>query len=568
MSIRVKQAPELSIREYVASLGLNPENVFYQTVTARNISLANASWTITSPNKRSFLLSHSPVDWKPTIGKFREDGVTAEAWGASQNYISFKPFPFANSMTSITLSCNGATITNSQPRRYWEQLCMANVTRNEMESNYESGYPEDLGGNIATGNPGKPAIAQSIDHQWLKNEASFTSKLFKATTPNVTRYNDLANTVQISYQEPTIIAPFNPFAKVKSGMPDYMWFKHMSDVIPNVDRLELEIQFDKLSAGALFPRFTQASVNANEFKHIQITALAADWLLYWYETPINQVIPRQVDLNTYQIKEFQRPVVAPVQGTRQTVISDLIQLNSTPTLIMISCRRDQSVANYVSRSMSSQDDYKVPPTAVIVNHGTNHSWDSYAEIHSLDILLGDRPNVISSGGFTQRELYELTLKNSKSPYPYNFQDWSSKQRITSDSLGNLLPAEVWASYGSKCVCLLQPKDMAEKVGPGIFSPNSFQVQAQITPRDGFAGITSNGNISYTFYVHLFYGSHFLRLEPDRAQYQEMSVPLDEARRLLNPVLQSQGVNNLGGGLGSVRARAGRSFGSGVRSRIG
>ena len=107
MSIQKVLSSELDIKSYVTQLGLNPDNVFYQSVSARNISTSNAQWTLTSPNKRSFLLSYSVVNWQPTIQLQEEDG-TPQDFGAAIVYASVKPcLPFAGAMASITLSVNG-----------------------------------------------------------------------------------------------------------------------------------------------------------------------------------------------------------------------------------------------------------------------------------------------------------------------------------------------------------------------------------------------------------------------------------------------------------------------------
>lgn len=563
MSIQKVLAPELSIRDYVAQLGINPENVYYQSIQSRNISVNNAQWTITSPNKRSYLLAYSVIDWQPTITKREQDNVTAEDFGPSFNAISMKPvLPFANAMSSATLSINGNTLTLSQPRRFMEQLTWSNVNRDEAEICYETGYPTDMGGQVNVAQPGKLSDDVTHDDTWLKNESLLTNKIFKAQ--GVTAYGAF-NNVTVSHQEPQIIPPFNPFSKLKAGMPDYMWFKNMSDVIPSTDRLEFDYQFTKLSDAVLYPRYMQAIAANAEFKHLRITALAANMKLWWYEVPTNMAIPAQVDLQTWNVREFQSAVTVVAEGVQTTTTSDLIQLNSTPTVIIVSIKRDQDNALYTSRAASRSDNFSGAPVASIVNGG-NHSWDSYQEIDSLEVLLGDRPNVISTN-FTQRELYHLTLKNSKTPYPYNFSDWTSKRRVPVDIAGVPQVGAAWSDYGAKCAIVLRPKDLAEKISDGVFAPNSLQIVVRSRARDGFAGITQTVNQTYRMYIHLYFGKHFLRLEPDRAQFQEQSIPLDEARRLTNPVLQSQGVSGLGGGLSGVRRRAEGGFGNGVRSRL-
>ncbi len=584
MSIQKVVAAELSIKEYASSLGLNPDNVFYQSVSATNISTSNAQWTITSPNKRSFLLSYGVANWQPTIQYQTEAGV-AENFGASLIYASLKPgLCFANAMSAITLSLNGNSITLSQPRHFIEGLTMMNVSKDEARVCFEAGYPDSMGGLWSIANPLSESWA-TIDNGFLRNEVSFYNKLLKANSSgSFAAFNNIALTGNNGIQEPLIIPPFNPFAKLKNGMPGYMWFKDMSPVIPNIDRLQLDIQFTNLSAGVLYPRCMQAVTSTNEFKRLAITTLAADLKLYWYEVPVNMSIPRSVDLQTWNVREFQTSVtVTADEGAFPRITSDLIQLNSTPTLIMIHIERDKDNALYIARAPAKADDLGVlsldgavdvdalvtgdPGMSVgnasVVNAG-NHSWDSFGEITDLEILLGDRPNVISTN-FTQRELYYLTQKNSKTPFPYDFDDWRSHVRPTMDASSRQLPGTAYNSYASKSIVCLRPKDLAEKISDGVFAPNSFQVRVNGRARDGTHGYSTGASQTYRMYVHLFFGKHFLRIESDKAQFQEQSIPLDVARRLTNPILESQGVSGLGSGLSGIRLRS--EVDPGYQSRV-
>lgn len=124
----------------------------------------------------------------------------------------------------------------------------------------------------------------------------------------------------------------------------------------------------------------------------------------------------------------------------------------------------------------------------------------------------DRPNVISTN-FTQRELYYLTQKNSKTPYPYDFDDWRSHRRPTTDASSRQAPIPDWQNYASKCVVCLRPKDLAEKISDGVFAPNSFQIRVNGVARDGTHSYGVDTAQNYRMYIHLFFGRHFLRIEP-------------------------------------------------------
>lgn len=563
MSIQKVLSNELDVREYVAQLGLNPDNVFYQSISARNISTSNAQWTITSPNKRSYLLSYAVVNWQPVVTCRRASDNEARDFDVSIQDISLKPgLAFANAMSSITMSVNGNTITLSQPRRFMEGLTMANVTAEECRKCFASGYPEKMGGQLSVATPGINTIAEP-DHQFMRNEQAFDNRALRSNgSTNYGAFDNVNLSANNGIQEPLIVPPFNPFAKLKAGMPSYMWFSKMSDVIPNVDRLEIDVQFQNLTASVLYYRYAEKINDAGVAPFLDITSLAADLKLYWYEVPVNTSIPRSIDLNTWNVREYQTPIVSSAPGAGIVgLTSDLIQLNSVPTLIMVHVEVNKDDGDYKCQAASRDDD--LAGTAVAID-GV-HSWDSYAEIQSLQFLLGDRPNVISTN-FTQRELYALTQKNSKKPYPYDFEDWRSSMRPTLTAAGVPIPGNPYARNGSKCVVFLRPKDIAEKISDGVFAPNSFQVTGNFTIRDGTHGYAPASNKTYRLYIHLFYGKHFLRIEPDKAQFQEQSIPLDTARRLTNPVLETQGVSGLGSPLEGLRLRNDSEFPN-IQSRV-
>lgn len=570
-------APELSIRQYVASLNLNSDNVFYQRVKSNNVTTAGAQFQITSPNKRSLLLSYVAVDWQPTLTRTRGDAVPIV--GADQNFdtsadqISFKPLmPFSNAMTSQTVSINGNSLTMSQPRRFQELMCRMAVTTEESRSCYESQWYRCAGGNYLSSRAGNSSLAEYTDEGLLQNESWLKTKLLKANGVNAGAAVTIGggNSFKISYQEPLLVPPFNPFAKVGRNMPSYLPYGKMSPVIPNIDRFELSITFnpEKLAAGLLYYRYAHADTN-NEVKSIRISALAADLLLYWYEVPTDVQIPRSVDLQSWNLREFQSPVnggAAMPNGANATVqtLTDLIQLRSVPSYIILHCRRRQDAISYGAWSMISDDNLLGTGNAGsgtdagVPQANTNHSLDSFLEIVSLDIVLGDRPNVISTQ-FTQRELYYLTVKNCKTAgFSLSYNDWIGPytQQISPGAAAgadvNPLPVGTYNTNMSKCFIVLRPKDIAEKISPGVFFPTSLQFNVNVRSKDGFAGL-QGGNLSYDLFTHVVVGKHFLRLEPDRAQYQEQAITIDAATAALKPGLVVPGLT--GGNLSTLRDRA-------------
>ena len=130
---RVHLSDTLRIQDYIASVDLEPQNVFYQQVRCNNISTQSAQLSITSPDKRSLLLSFANIEWIPTYQKQLQNGVPSD-FVADADKFSFKPLlPFTQAMTSQTVSINGQSLTFSQPRRFSEPYSRMLVTQQESK---------------------------------------------------------------------------------------------------------------------------------------------------------------------------------------------------------------------------------------------------------------------------------------------------------------------------------------------------------------------------------------------------------------------------------------------------
>ncbi len=546
------KATELVVQQYIASIGLNPDNVYYQRIASTNISLNQAQWQIISPNKRANLLSLGWINWKPTITKTTDAGVP-ENFVNNGIHANFKSgLPFTNAMSSIETTTNSATMTISQPRRFAEHLCMMfggrKGTRNCFgtcggEFRGLNGYSDNQAATrnlLTTGHP-------QIDIPFFHNEERFAEKLSRAA--GAINLNGL-NNLQINCMEPIFSPPFNPFAKLKEGMPEYCWFKHMSPVIPSVSRLEINCQFQNISQAVLHARYLRTGANA--LKRLTISALAADLILYWYNPPSKMVMPRQVQLQSWNVREFITPITGlGAQGIVDnglvvtSVETDLLQLHNVPSLIVIHAEVDKDSTSYSSRALHVDDNQA---GNVVTLSANSNSMDSYMEITNFEVILGDRPQVISRS-FTQDELYYLTIKNSKiNDFPYSFDSWR----------GRVIPESVAAGTAytqmSKMFIALRPKDLSEKFGPGVRFPTSLQFKMDVTARDGYGNLgalnaanNGGGNKRYKLYIHVYSGKHFLNLTSDSGQYQEQQISAEKALQQQDLVVDSSG-GSIGAGL--------------------
>ena len=556
----------LSFKEYQASLQQNPSNIFYQRVQSRNVSNQQCSFTVSSPNKRSYLLSGAQIEWQFTFTRQRTAAGTFIPTGVAQPYaddrdlISLKPvLPVANAISSITTSINGSTNTIAQPRRFMECVSMMHVSRSEARKHYEAGYPEKMGGTIDVAFPSITWANNEQDHTYMDQNYDFASRQLRGIDSSgaaSTFFNagePAVNGGTILVTEPLISPPFDCYGRVsKHNMPDWSPWKWMSPVIPNIDRLEIDIQFTKLDASLHFYQHARGEAAARPTAMVIAPGgVQANLLLYWAEVPVSTSIPRSLDLQTWNVREFQDVAnagAAAVDNVAREDRSSLIQLNSVPSLILTHLERDKDNVDYQPVSLTSQSNAAGAVMADLREGGAINNWDSYGEINTITYLLGDRPNVISAT-FSQREIYDLTMKNSKE-FPYTYDDWRGRKRPSygagvftsgTDVQQGLEDVTAnWLSYPCKGMVAVTGQDIANKTSTGVFSSNSLQVVVNWRPHSGFAGTTAGNNV-YQLYNHLLFGKEFLRIESDKSQFQSQSLDEATARRLTDPPLGSMGV---------------------------
>ena len=582
----------LNFTEYTPSLEQNPANIFYQRVQSRNISSTNCQFTVSSPNKRSYLLASAEIEWRLTLNRTDSAGgvpvATARNYDSDRDLVTLKPvLPMANCMSSITVSINGTTGTLAQPRRFQELMSMLCVTKEESVNNYEGmGFPDRMGGTANVDFPSIEWAYNEQDHSFMDGCYDFSNRQLRGDRIS-TDHNSffgaapaLENGTLIIVNEPIIAPPFNPYSKVdRTKMKAWCPYKWMSDVIPNIDRVEIDIQMQKMAASILYYHYARSNNNQAVALNIASNAVSANLLFYWTEVPVSYNIPASVDIPSFTIREFQdSPTTDPsINDANVSTRSQLIQLNSVPSLFITHLEIDKDAVTYQALSGASQtarDDED--PAANVRTGGAVQNWDNFGEIDSIQYLLGDRPNVISVS-FGQREIYEITRKNCKN-LAYSFDDWRGRKRPVyggGEFLNNAATTQAiqnftvpWVTRPCKGFVAVTASDLANKTSTGVFSSNSIQIVVNWRPHSGFAGYLP-GNMNYQLYNHLVYSKEFLRIETDKAQFQNQSLDEASARRLVDPPLGSmQPMGVVGGSIavGGSLPVAGRSKLSALRNR--
>lgn len=526
--VDLRLAPELAVQQYAASLDINPDNVFYQRIPSNNISTELAQWTVQSPSPLARLMSLAWVNWKPTITRVNTAGAAEAVPAFSLNAAWKEGLPFTNAMTNIQSTLNSGSQNWTQPRHYSQILTTMFAGREGSRRclSTAGGEMDGMEGQQSTTAAGVSLTGSWLipDHATRQNERRFVDKMARSNGGAITQA--LVTDFQVNCMEPLFCPPFNPYAKLKKDMPDYCWFKHMSDMIPHVRTLDITCNFQNLEAGTMVQRYINGDgINAR----LTISALAADLILYWYRPPPKMTLPMEVSIGSWWVREHTTPVSAgaavpnfpAANSTITGVVSDLIQLFSVPTLIVIHAEVDKNSTSYSNRAL--QVDVDMAGGGPFLNPAAN-SLDSYMEISQLQVLLGDHPQVISTS-FTQDELYYLTLKNSKMyDFPYTFEQWRGMQEYSAIAAAG---AGALATRGGKMFVALRPKDLSEKFGAGVRYPTSLQFQMNLTARDG-VHLIAGGNKIYRLYIHLFYGKRFLTLSAVKAEYSEQQISLEAA----------------------------------------
>ena len=188
-----------------------------------------------------------------------------------------------------------ATNTIAQPRRFMECVSMMHVSRDEATKHFEAGYPDAMGGVMNQRFPPHVFSYKERDHTMNDQYYDFASRQLRFTTPagvHLGRFNNTLGNVQtggtIVVTESIISPPFDCYSKVdKSKMPGWSPWKWMSPVIPNVDRLEIDIQFTKLDASLMYYFYGRGNAELSPpAMVIAPNGVAANLLLYWAEVNI------------------------------------------------------------------------------------------------------------------------------------------------------------------------------------------------------------------------------------------------------------------------------------------
>lgn len=527
-AVELVVTPELDIQEYASSIGLNPSNVFYQRFRTGNVTTQRAGWSIQCPHPSALLLSFARVHWKPvvsididTVNGREEDGFDNTTVKAS-----FKPgFPFANAMTSIRCRVNNEDVTLERPCYFMEMLAMMYGGREGVRKLIGDSNTQFWGLNGVYG-----VEPRGFYNDWAIPDTSLFANE-QAFQRNLLENLEDLTAIQLDHIEPLVIPPFNPFARCRDKLPDDCWFKDMSHVIGHVDSLDIDIGFDRLAANVFFPRYIYRE--DIETPYLAIRDLSADLYLYWYIPPPTMSVPRSLSFQSWQVSAYSKSTAELDRGDSVRIDSDIIQLKEMPTLILLHAEISRSTDEYESVFQTFSDRGIDPPPAVTCDGPNN--INEYLKLSALEISIEGRPQTINKY-FTLRELFDLTVKNSKAEdFPYAFHEWAGGSSMT-DVAGLADPYR----QISRCFIALRPEDIGFPYSDGVNVSSTFQVSVTGSRCDDLSGVMSLRGTDpiptpFTFFIHMFYGKRWLTVSKGIAARGKQCLSRETADRVRSSV---------------------------------
>ncbi len=327
----------------------------------------------------------------------------------------------ANSMTSMKLRLNNTTIDMKDPR-YYQRYITAQHCGREISNKYLS-----TSGSVYTNNVGVIDTTNGHSIQFRDTDQQQMIAVDDAFV-DITRAPDAQTT--FNYMELLNIGPFNFMHDKKGEIYSRSHYRKMTDVIPYIRQIGLEIDFKDISANSLmflYARRAAGVVPADKLvllTDVEITS--AELVLEWVRPRKEKILtmPSQVKIQSWNIDQHTFDL-GNVDDTDiiSSTISNLI-IHQVPTYMYIYATVDKDDVNgYNCVSVASSED----------NIGTNLTTSANDNSQESNMTLVDgslriRVNVLGgddviTNSYNNRELYRITTKNSIKDAPYGFSKW-------------------------------------------------------------------------------------------------------------------------------------------------
>lgn len=492
------------------------------------VSDRSMSFESLRPIPRALLSSRAYIKWTYEIemGEGLPGNILVSNFLENDEQLMYmKPFMLlANCTNSLTLSLNGYGMTYREPK-YWSKYI--GLTQAKM-AHYKSLFG-------SAGAP-IPTFSGAYNFAYLNTNEAGQNPGSERQDVNISIASDMAfenykDVVEegvipggpiatFSFTEPLYFGPFNPFFSVNQELRNDSWYKRLSNTIPYVHQLQLDINLGNIEAGTtqfgFRARIGPAAGNISAL--INGRVLSSELVLEWVVPKPSLILQPKIDIPSWEIDTkffaindgnvLNDTILGRADGNTTQITTDFIHYRQIPSFILIAGVRDKDVPEYRCESIVNSDN--LDGTVNQVFRFDTCSWEPSLQFDNITLTV-DVNNRFIDNRFNTQELFLLTSKNCKD-LPFNFQTFIGGNRQYSVQPGNSF-------------IFLKPDDISIKQSTGR-RRNDFtlQIDSTLRTRTGFSigattgvGATADttGNYVYKLMVCTIYNQNFITLGKDR-----------------------------------------------------
>jgi len=491
---------------------INPEYVRYHRING-DISGNSMSFKLNNITPNSLLLSKAYIKWSFTVNKVKNQVPQVAENFVNDEQIIAKSNIFENCLKNIKMSINGRNIGSYQEPRYWAKYLTRSFQNDNLLFSTDGGH--DLNYNGSYNQAGIPSARVPA----FPNTPLIDDEKFRES-------NDTIFT-EVTAAFGTDTATFSFLSLLNFGLFDkyygdtkrsYLgWHENMSSAIPYVKDLDINIQMNRIETNAL--NYVFGLTTAGGFESVELVngrISSAQLVLQWVDSPSKNIeehrdyFGESVNLGSIQNEVFLQSYSVKFNKFNLGVINDgtlfemsptprrEMPLYSVPDYFLIFATVDKDSDSYKNISNVFASDLVSTNLASSINSNANESNMNFEE---LKINVNINTQIVNSE-WNQKELYNLTMSNSKKGY--SFTKFSGGQKLQ----GN---------YPSNAYILVKPSDIGIKKSSGESTNRlSLQFEAKLRATDGNVGLQDavGGNREYVFCIALIYDNYFVYMNKD------------------------------------------------------
>lgn len=420
---------KLQIKEVTEHLQIKSENIVRQVIRPEKMGLKGGSFIIKTPQINYNLLSLAYIEWDITLKNIRLDNLqidNADKPFITQCKISLKGgTPMSNAMEDINVCINDGEAINMKSQHIQQILNLLLVGKNDSDKIFPAKFIDlnqiyNLDGDLSA----PYANALYTDRRLFENEQDFFSKVFR--TGSAAFHNQL--TTQFKFREVICFPPFNPYYLVKENLKKDGIFFNMSNLIPSVRKMKIDIHFCEKLTESIFHMFVggydsqnDGGSGANRVNRIQITNINANLHCKWYKE--NQLIPKKLNyiIPIWKYKPYKFRVIL---DNDLASVNGCIRFMNIPKYIIIAGQRQKKAVSYKCAAYASYDVNTGGIATSRISALFDNSVDAHLRINSLTVNVNGQDKLSQ---LNQERLYELTLNNSNDDFMYSIEQFYGKQ---------------------------------------------------------------------------------------------------------------------------------------------